>query len=64
VKTFGSISEAAAALAADRAAAQRTLLARTAEFDCAPECEAELASNIGTGMFQGGFDVLKRQFGG
>jgi hypothetical protein len=36
----------------------------TAEFDCAREREAELVSNIGTGVFQGGFDALKRQFGG
>ena len=43
---------------------QRTFLEWTAEFDCAPEREAELVSNIGTGVFQGGFDALKRQFGG
>jgi len=43
---------------------QRTFLEWTAEFDCAPEREAELVSNIGTGVFQAGFDALKRQFGG
>jgi hypothetical protein len=43
---------------------QRTFLEWTAEFDCAPEREAELVSNIATAVFQGGFDALKRQFGG
>ena len=42
----------------------RTFAEWTAEFDCAPEREAELVSNIGGGVFQGGFDALKRQFGG
>ena len=32
------------------------------EFDCSPGREAELARDIGTGVFQGGFDALKRQF--
>ena len=36
----------------------------TAEFDCAPERETELVGNIGGGVFQGGFDALKRAFGG
>ena len=36
----------------------------SAEFDCAPEQEAELVGNIGGGVFQGGFDALKRAFGG
>ena len=31
----------------------------TAEFDCAPAREAELARNIGQGVFQAGFDALK-----
>ena len=35
-----------------------------AEFDCAPERETELVGNIGGGVFQGGFDALKRAFGG
>src|SRR6476661_7855900 len=42
----------------------RTFVEWTAEFDCALEREAELVSNIGSGVFQGGFDALKRQFGG
>jgi hypothetical protein len=42
---------------------QRTFLEWSAEFDCAPEREAELIGNIGNGVFQGGFDALKRQFG-
>ena len=40
---------------------ERTFAEWTAEFDCAPEREAELVSNIGTGVFQGGFDSLKRR---
>ena len=43
---------------------ERTFVEWTAEFDCAAEREAELVSNIGSGVFQGGFDALKRQFGG
>jgi len=42
----------------------QTFLEWTAEFDCPPEREAELVSNIGGGVFQGGFDALKRVFGG
>lgn len=33
----------------------------TAEFDCAPGREAELARMIGQGVFQGGFDALKQR---
>ena len=36
----------------------------TAEFDCEPPKARELAELIGNGVFQGGFDALKRQFGG
>lgn len=36
----------------------------SAEFECAPEDEAGLVSGIGTDVFQGGFDALKRHFGG
>ena len=36
----------------------------SAEFDCDPKDEAELVSGIGTNVFQGGFDALKRHFGG
>src|SRR3569832_2386308 len=42
----------------------QTFLEWTAEFDSAPEREAELVGNIGGGVFQGGFDALKRAFGG
>ena len=42
----------------------RTFVEWTAEFDCPPEREAELVASIGSGVFQGGFDALKRQFGG
>ena len=42
----------------------KTFLEWTAEFDCAPERETELVNNIGGGVFQGGFDALKRAFGG
>jgi len=34
----------------------------SAEFDCAEGREAELTSTIGSGVFQGGFDALKRFF--
>ena len=36
----------------------------SAEFDCAPGRERELTDSIGGGVFQGGFDALKRHFGG
>jgi Polyketide cyclase / dehydrase and lipid transport len=42
----------------------RTFIEWSAEFDCAPEREAELVAGIGGGVFQGGFDTLKRAFGG
>jgi hypothetical protein len=32
----------------------------SAEFDCAPGREAELTQSIGQGVFQAGFDALKR----
>ena len=35
----------------------------SAEFDCAEERERELVETIGQGVFQGGFDALKRHFG-
>lgn len=41
----------------------RTFAEWSAEFDCAPEREAELVELIGTGVFQGGFDALKSRFG-
>ncbi len=36
----------------------------SAEFDCAPEVEADVSNGIATNVFQGGFDALKRHFGG
>jgi hypothetical protein len=42
----------------------KTFLEWSAEFDCAPERETELVGSIGGGVFQGGFDALKRMFGG
>lgn len=41
----------------------RTFIEWTAEFSCAPEDEADLVAGIGTNVFQGGFDALKRRFG-
>jgi Polyketide cyclase / dehydrase and lipid transport len=35
----------------------------SAEFECAPGRERELTESIGQGVFQGGFDALKRHFG-
>ena len=35
----------------------------SAEFDCEPEDEEDLVNGIGTNVFQGGFDALKRHFG-
>ena len=43
---------------------RRTFAEWSAEFDCAPEREAELVRQIGQGVFQGGFDALKERFGG
>ena len=36
----------------------------SAEFECTLDVEDELVSGIGTNVFQGGFDALKRHFGG
>ena len=41
---------------------ERTFAEWTAEFDCALEEEDGLVSGIGTNVFQGGFDALKRHF--
>jgi len=41
-----------------------TFIEWTAEFECAPERRAELVRSIGGGVFQTGFDSLKRHFGG
>src|SRR3546814_1753344 len=42
----------------------RTFAEWSASFDCAVEREAELTASIGGTVFQGGFEALKRQFGG
>lgn len=42
----------------------RTFAEWTAEFDCTPENEPELVNGVGQNVFQGGFDSLKRHFGG
>lgn len=36
----------------------------SAEFECAGGREQELSETIGSGVFQSGFDALKRHFGG
>lgn len=36
----------------------------SAEFSVDPSIESELVAHIGGGVFQGGFDALKRHFGG
>ncbi len=41
----------------------RTFAEWSAEFDCAPGRERALTETIGQGVFQGGFDALKRHFG-
>lgn len=43
---------------------QRCFAEWSAEFESAPEDEADLVSGIGANVFQGGFDALKRHFGG
>ena len=40
----------------------RTFAEWSAEFDCAPEREGELAQQIGQAVFQAGFDSLKAMF--
>ena len=42
---------------------ERTYAEWTAEFNCAPEAEAELIEDIGQGVFQGGFEAMKQAFG-
>lgn len=41
----------------------RTFAEWTAEFDCEPDVAEDLVNGIGTNVFQGGFDALKRYFG-
>lgn len=42
----------------------QTMIEWSAEFDCEPAEEDGLVEGIGTNVFQGGFDALKRHFGG
>lgn len=42
----------------------RTFAEWSAEFECDPKDESDLVDGIGTNVFQGGFDALKRHFGG
>ncbi|MEM8743597.1 MAG: SRPBCC family protein [Pseudomonadota bacterium] len=42
----------------------RCFIEWSAEFDCSPENEADLVDGISQNVFQGGFDALKRHFGG
>jgi hypothetical protein len=42
----------------------RTFAEWSAEFDCAPEAAEELVGDIGTDVFQAGFNALKRQMAG
>lgn len=43
---------------------ERTFAEWSASFDCPPEAEADLIATIGGNVFQGGFEALKRHFGG
>ena len=43
---------------------ERCFVEWSAEFSCSPEDEADLVNGIGSNVFQGGFDALKRHFGG
>jgi hypothetical protein len=40
----------------------RTFAEWSAEFECEPAREGELATTIGNNVFQGGFDALKQHF--
>jgi len=42
----------------------RSFIEWTAEFDCAAEAAADLVEGSGGGVFQAGFDALKRQMAG
>lgn len=42
---------------------ERTFAEWSADFACAADDEESLLSGIGTNVFQGGFDALKRHFG-
>ncbi|WP_226782262.1 SRPBCC family protein [Oceaniglobus trochenteri] len=42
----------------------RTFAEWSAEFECDPKDAGDLVNGIGSNVFQGGFDALKRHFGG
>ncbi|MDP5218886.1 SRPBCC family protein [Ruegeria sp. 2205SS24-7] len=42
----------------------RCFIEWSAEFECDPSNEEDLVNGISTNVFQGGFDALKRHFGG
>jgi hypothetical protein len=42
----------------------RSYMEWLAEFDCAPDVEANLVSDLSSNVFQASFDGLKRHFGG
>jgi Polyketide cyclase / dehydrase and lipid transport len=42
----------------------RTFAEWSAEFSCDPDKETDLTNGIATNVFKGGFDALKRHFGG
>jgi hypothetical protein len=41
----------------------RCFMEWSAEFDCPPGKDAELAESVGGGMFQTGFEALKKRYG-
>jgi hypothetical protein len=41
----------------------RCFIEWSAEFDCPPEKVVELSESVGQGMFQTGFDALKKRYG-
>ncbi|MEM7299752.1 MAG: SRPBCC family protein [Pseudomonadota bacterium] len=43
---------------------ERSFAEWSAEFDCSADDETGLVTGIGNDVFQGGFDALKRHFGG
>ena len=43
---------------------ERCFVEWSAEFECEPDQEGDLVSGISGGVFQAGFDALKRHFGG
>lgn len=42
---------------------KRCFVEWSAEFECSPDDETDLVNGIGSNVFQGGFDALKRHFG-